>query len=457
MRLSVHLLRVPSGKQRQHHPNASRVHHRSGALLRTAKPAGKRDGMDTISQGVEPRHGGWRICLAAHDPKQTGMRKAERDVSVPSVFEGLDRIGVGCDLLLSGDVRGQLVLRDGVKQRVFVANQTVEGRRLYRRCCGDGPRGRSVGAACADQRRCGRDDVGSRIRSGVGGHLISVTDEPISMATTLEALRRVVLIDNINELSTETGIAMIVVTGATGQMGRQVVEGLLKTLPADQIGVSVRNPGKAEDLKKRGVRVVKGDFADPGSLSAAFDGAEQVFIVSVNKFGEEAVRQHGNAIDAAQRAGAKRVLYTSHQAASSSSAFVPAQDHAATETLLLASGVPFVSLRNGFYAESALYQLTNLAQSAKIALPEDGPVSWTARADLAEAAVAALTQRSLFDGISPPLTGSQALDFADIAAIASQLLGRPCVRETISDEVYRAGLVEHGLPAFMAMRFLCVG
>lgn len=233
-------------------------------------------------------------------------------------------------------------------------------------------------------------------------------------------------------------------------MGRQVVEGLLKTLPADQIGVSVRNPDNAEDLKKRGVRVVKGDFADPGSLSAAFDGAEQVFIVSVNKFGEEAVRQHGNAIDAAKRAGAKRILYTSHQAASPSSAFVPARNHAATETLLLSSGVPFVSLRNGFYAESALYQLTNLAQSAKIALPEDGPFSWTARADLAEAAVAALTQRSLFDGISPPLTGSQAFDFADIAAIASQLLGRRCVRETISDEAYRAGLVEHGLPEFMA-------
>lgn len=67
---------------------------------------------------------------------------------------------------------------------------------------------------------------------------------------------------------------MIVVTGATGQMGRQVVEGLLEMLPADQIGVSVRNPDKAEDLKKRGVRVVKGDFADPDSLSAAFDGAE---------------------------------------------------------------------------------------------------------------------------------------------------------------------------------------
>jgi len=149
-----------------------------------------------------------------------------------------------------------------------------------------------------------------------------------------------------------------------------------------------------------------------------------VLIVSVNKFGEEAVRQHGNAIQAAKNAGAKRILYTSHQGANPSSAFVPARDHAATEALLQSSGVPYVSLHNGFYAESALYQLGGVKQTGKIVLPEDGPVSWTARADLAEAAVAALTEPGLFDGISPPLTSSQALDFADIAKIAWEILGR---------------------------------
>lgn len=247
---------------------------------------------------------------------------------------------------------------------------------------------------------------------------------------------------------------MIVVTGATGQLGRQVVECLSKKLPSAQIGVSVRNPEQAQDLRGRGIRVCKGDFADPGSLTEAFDGAEQVLIVSVNKFGEEAVRQHGNAIQAAKNAGAKRILYTSHQGANPSSAFVPARDHAATEALLQSSGIPYVSLRNGFYAESALYLLGGLKQTSKISLPEDGPVSWTVRADLAEAAVAALTQAGsqtcLFDGISPPLTSSQALDFAEIAKIASEILGRDAVRETVSDEQYRTVLISHGLPEVMA-------
>ncbi len=248
---------------------------------------------------------------------------------------------------------------------------------------------------------------------------------------------------------------MIIVTGATGQFGRQVVEGLLRKLSGAQIGVSVRNPAKAADFRERGVRVVQGDFADPASLKGAFDGAEQVLIVSGNTLGEEGVRQHGNAIQAAKDAGAKRILYTSHQGASPSSAFVPARDsHARTEALLKASGVPYVSLRNGFYAESALYQLTGIKQTGKISLPEDGPVSWTARADLAQAAVAALTEPALFDGITPPLTSAQALDFADVARIASEILGRDIARETVSDDDYRASLISHGLPETMADLFL---
>ena len=243
---------------------------------------------------------------------------------------------------------------------------------------------------------------------------------------------------------------MVVVTGATGQLGRQVVEGLSKKLPGARIGVSVRNPAQAEDLRQRGIRVCKGDFADPASLTEAFDGAEQVLIVSVNKFGDEAVRQHGSAIQAAKNAGVKRILYTSHQGANPSSAFVPARDHAATEALLSSSGVSYVSLRNGFYAESALYQLGGIKQTGKISLPEDGPVSWTARADLASAAVAALTEPDLFDGISPPLTSSQALDFSGIAKLASEILGRDIVRKTVSDEEYRTGLIAHGLPEAMA-------
>lgn len=247
---------------------------------------------------------------------------------------------------------------------------------------------------------------------------------------------------------------MVVVTGATGEFGRQVVKGLLEKLPSAQIGVSVRQPEQADDLRQRGIRVCRGDFAEPASLAEAFDGAEQVLIVSVNKFGEEAVRQHGAAIEAAKKAGAKRILYTSHQAADPSSLFVPAVTHAATEALLQSSGVPYVALRNGFYAESALYVVAGVKQTGRLVLPEDGPVCWTARADLAEAAVAAITEPGLFDGISPPLTGTQTLDFADIARIASEVLGRDIARETVSDDAYRTTLISHGVPEGMAGAFV---
>ncbi len=242
---------------------------------------------------------------------------------------------------------------------------------------------------------------------------------------------------------------MIVVTGATGQLGRQIVEGLSTRLPSAQIAVSVRDPEKARDLEQRGIRVCRGDFADPSTLAKAFEGAEQVLIISANKLGEEVIRQHGNAIQAAKDAGVKRILYTSHQGANPSSAVAFARDHAATEALLQSSGVPFVSLRNGFYAESALYQLGGMKETGRLALPEDGPVSWTARADLAEAAVAALTDTSLFHGITPPLTASETLVFADITALASEILKRDVSRIVVSDAEYRTAQLAHGYPEGM--------
>ncbi|MGI4831797.1 MAG: SDR family oxidoreductase [Janthinobacterium lividum] len=242
---------------------------------------------------------------------------------------------------------------------------------------------------------------------------------------------------------------MIVVTGATGHYGRKVAEGLSSRVPASSLGVSVRDPEKATDLAAKGIRVEKASFAEPATLAAAFDGAEQVLIVSANILGEEAVRLHGNAIQAAKTAGAKRILYTSHQAASPTSRVAFARDHAATEELLKASGVEFVSLRNGFYAESSLYQLGGMQATGKLALPGDGPVSWTLRDDLAEAAIVALTDISLFQGVTPPLTASKTHTFADIARLASSILGREIVFEPISDESYRQAALERGFPEAM--------
>lgn len=245
---------------------------------------------------------------------------------------------------------------------------------------------------------------------------------------------------------------MIVVTGATGNFGRQVVDGLLEKLPADRVGVSTRNPDKAEDLKQRGVRVCKADFAEPATLEAAFDGAEQVLIVSGTAMGAEGVQQHGHAIQAAKAVGARRILYTSHQGNGPDSLFIPTREnHAPTDALLAACGVPYVSLQNGFYAESALYQLKGIRESGTLALPQDGPVSWTARADLAAAAVAVLLEPKLLpDGLSPALTGSETLDFSELAQLASGILKRPVEREIVDDGTYQKNLIEHGMPAVYA-------
>ncbi|ROQ67939.1 uncharacterized protein YbjT (DUF2867 family) [Streptomyces sp. 840.1] len=247
---------------------------------------------------------------------------------------------------------------------------------------------------------------------------------------------------------------MIIVTGATGKLGRQVVEGLLTRMPADRIGISVRDPQKAKAFADRGVRVRQGSFTDPDSLAHAFEGASQVLIVSVDKMGEECVRQHRAAIDGAVAAGARRILYTSQMGAGHASHFQACRDHAATEDALRASGVPFTSLRNGFYAASAMQFAAQGLESGEIALPSDGPVTWTAHADLADAAAAVLADEGCFDGPTPPLTAGQALTFGDIAGIAATLTGRTITRTTASDAEFREQLMGHGAPAEAADQLL---
>lgn len=246
---------------------------------------------------------------------------------------------------------------------------------------------------------------------------------------------------------------MIIITGANGKLGRAIVERLLDRVPATDIGVSVRDVEKARGLEERGVRVRHGNFDDAATLAHAFEGASQVLIVSVDLHGEPAVRQHRAAIDAAKAAGAHRILYTSHMGASPTSPFAPMVDHAATEAALRESGVAFTSLRNGFYMDSALFMLGDAPKTGELAAPEDGPVAWTTHADLAEATAIALSEESL-DGVTPNLTASSAIDLDGIAAIASELAGRPIRRVVVPDAEYRAKQVAQGVPAPVADMFL---
>lgn len=243
---------------------------------------------------------------------------------------------------------------------------------------------------------------------------------------------------------------MIIVTGAAGKLGQDVIHSLLLRVAAGRVVAVTRDTEKASALVARGVAVRKGDFVEPGGLAAAFAGAEQVLVVSVDKLGDEALRLHRAAIDAARAAGVRRLLYTSHMGARAGSPFAPADQHAGTEADLAASGVPFTALRHGFYAESCLYMIKDGLDAGELRTPEDGPVSWTARADLAEADAAILAQEGRWDGTTPPLTASRAVTMAEVAALASEVTGREVRHITVSDDQWRDAKVAAGMPAIYA-------
>lgn len=247
---------------------------------------------------------------------------------------------------------------------------------------------------------------------------------------------------------------MIVVTGATGQLGRAVVENLLRRVPADQVVASVRDAGKASGLTAQGVEVRVADFKDADGLERVFAGADQVLIISADKLGDEALQLHRTAIKAARNAGVRRVLYTSHMGARAGSAFLPADQHADTEADLARSGLEYVSLRHGFYAESCLHMVGDSLRGGDLRTPEDGPVSWTARADLAAADALILAAEGEWTGVTPPLAASTAVTMAELASIAAAVLGRDVRHTVVSDKEWRDAKVAAGMPVVYAEMLL---
>ncbi|NQX18118.1 NAD(P)H-binding protein [Rathayibacter sp. VKM Ac-2857] len=245
---------------------------------------------------------------------------------------------------------------------------------------------------------------------------------------------------------------MIIVTGATGALNGATVDHLLDALPASEIVVVARDPAKAARFAEKGVVVRRGDYAEPASLPGAFAGADQLLLVSSNDPGADAVALHRAAVDAAVAAGLGRILYTSHQGASPDTPFGPGRDHAATEEMLAESGLPWTSLRNGFYAHSLPFFLGDWRSTGVIEVPSDGPVSWTAREDAAEAAARLLLADGAHDG-PVTLTAAEAPTFAEVAALAADVAGRPVEFRVLGDDEWLARRVAGGQPEQQA-RFL---
>lgn len=232
---------------------------------------------------------------------------------------------------------------------------------------------------------------------------------------------------------------MIVVTGATGALNGSTVEHLATRVPAGGIAVAVRDPDRAAGLAARGIAVRRGDYADPASLPAAFEGADQLLLVSSNDPAGDTVALHRAAIEAAVEADVGRVLYTSHQGAAAANPFRPCQVHAATEELLAASGLAWTSLRNGFYAHSLAWLVGDWRTTGRIVVPADGPVSWTAREDSAEAAAAVLTSDGAYDG-PVTVTAAEAPTFAEVAEHLSVTL------DVVGEDAWLAEQVAAGQP-----------
>ena len=242
---------------------------------------------------------------------------------------------------------------------------------------------------------------------------------------------------------------MLVITGATGQLGRKITQNLLHQVPADSIAVSVRDPAKAADLERAGVRVRQGDYDDAASLRNAWEGAHRLLLVSSNAAasGGDPLPQHATAITVAKELGVERIFYTSQIASSALSHFPPALTHAATEQMLAKSGLAWTALRHGFYADSALAMNARGFASGTLAAPADGKVSWTTHDDLAAADAMLLAGKEIYDGPTPPLTGSEAFDLTDLAAFAQSILGKPVTRHLLDDEEMLETAEMSGVPA----------
>ncbi|MBA3023799.1 MAG: SDR family oxidoreductase [Gammaproteobacteria bacterium] len=241
---------------------------------------------------------------------------------------------------------------------------------------------------------------------------------------------------------------MIVVTGATGQLGRLVIASLLKKVPASNIVAAVRNVEKAKDLAALGVKVRQADYTQPQSWDAALQGADKVLLISSSEIGQRA-QQHKSVIDAAKRAGVKLLAYTSVLRADTSVLGL-AGEHRETEAAIKASGVPAVILRNGWYTENyAMGVPTALALGAVYGCAGEGRISSAARADYAEAAAVAITSDDQA-GKTYELAGDSAYTLSEFAAEIAKQSGKAINYVDLPEAAYKQALLGAGLPEPLA-------
>ncbi|MDQ0680317.1 NAD(P)H dehydrogenase (quinone) [Arthrobacter pascens] len=237
----------------------------------------------------------------------------------------------------------------------------------------------------------------------------------------------------------------IVITGATGQLGRHVVEALLqRNVPAGEIVAAGRSIEKLADFAARGVQVKPMDYTDPASVAQALQGASKVLLISSSEVGQR-LDQHRTVIEAAKAEGVELVAYTSIANADTTGMKLAAE-HQATEAILKDSGVPFAILRNSWYLENYTDQLPGtLAQGAIAGSAGEGKVSAAPRADYAEAAAAVLVAENQAGKVYE-LGGDHAFTLAELAQEISAAAGKPVTYQDLPAEDYAGLLTGFGVP-----------
>ena len=242
------------------------------------------------------------------------------------------------------------------------------------------------------------------------------------------------------------------VTGATGQLGRLVVQELLPSVPAQDIVAIVRNAAKAADLKAQGVEVRVAPYDDPAALQAALAGVARLLLISSSEVGRR-VEQHQNVIDAAKAAGVQFIAYTSAPMAATTT-LILAPDHKATEELLFNSGIDFAILRNNWYTENYLQQLNTARQTGKVvAAAGEGQVASASRADYAAGAAAVLLDGSHVGRIYE-LGGDYAWSYDELAAAIGEVIGQHVTYEPVDAatliEILQSVGLDEGTAGFVA-------
>ncbi|MEN4687871.1 SDR family oxidoreductase [Pantoea agglomerans] len=241
---------------------------------------------------------------------------------------------------------------------------------------------------------------------------------------------------------------MIAVTGATGQLGRFVIDALLKKVPAGEIVAAVRTPAKAADLAALGVIVRQADYGQPETLEAAFAGVDKLLLISGSEVGQREA-QHKAVIEAARAAGVGFIAYTSLLHADTSPLSLGVE-HRATEALLKASGIPFALLRNGWYSENYAASIPPaLAHHAFIGAAGEGRIASAARQDYAEAAAEVMTREDQAGKVYE-LAGDDSYTLAQFATEIAAQSGEKVDYVNLSQSEFAAALKNAGLPEGLA-------